>query len=61
MACGWWRAVAANRGEVVVVLQYDPRDSLPSHGVKTLRLSQREAEEWAADLRAAITQAQEAQ
>lgn len=55
LASGWWwmagRRPVRGGVEVVVVLQFDPGDVMPVHGVKVLRLTPSEAAEMAETLR----------
>lgn len=60
---GWWWAAggrqARNGVEVVLVLQYDPADRMPTAGVHVVRMSVEEAAELVGELAAAAGLAEE--
>ncbi|HET9690986.1 MAG TPA: hypothetical protein VFP61_07520 [Acidimicrobiales bacterium] len=55
LASGWHYATGRGRavGAVVLVVQFDPDDTLPGHGVKRIELSSYEVDALVADLRQA--------
>lgn len=58
--CGWVVAIGVpTRGQVRLLLQFDPEHEIPSHGVKDLRVNADEVRELVQALEAALTRLEE--